>query len=55
MCEQASNTLNHINRAELFKKKTAMARLWDILKGWGQLTPLAKKFSYRYESEHSCR
>ena len=31
-CEQASNTLHHINRANFFKENSAMARLRDILK-----------------------
>ena len=33
ICEQASNTLHHINRVELFTENSAMARLRDILRG----------------------
>ena len=38
ICEQASNNLHHINRAKLFAENSAMARLRDIVRGWGQLT-----------------
>ena len=37
--EQASNTLHHINRAKLFTKNSAVARLQDILGGWGPADP----------------
>ena len=30
---------SHINRAKRFTENSAMARLQDILRGWGQLTP----------------
>ena len=33
--EQASNTLHHINRTKIFTEISAMARLWDIFRGWG--------------------
>ena len=40
ICEQALNTLHHINREKLFTENSAMARLWDILSRVGdQLTP----------------
>ena len=40
ICEQASYTLHHINRAKLFTENSAMARLRDILRGWGSAVPL---------------
>ena len=39
ICEQALNTLHHINRAKLLTENFAMAGLHDILWGGGQLTP----------------
>ena len=39
ICEQASYTLHLINRAKLFTENSAMARLWDILRGWGSAVP----------------
>ena len=39
ICEQASYTLHHLNRAKLFTENSAMARLRDILKGWGSAFP----------------
>ena len=39
ICEQASNILHHINCAELFAENSAMARLRDILRGWGPADP----------------
>ena len=35
ICEQASYTLHHINRAKLFTENSTTARLRDILRGWG--------------------
>ena len=35
----ASNTRHNINKAEIFKESSARARLWEILRGWVQLTP----------------
>ena len=40
ICEQASYTLHHINRAKLFTENSAMARLRDIPRGWGSAVPL---------------
>ena len=40
ICEQASYTLHHIIRAKLFTENSAMARLRDILRGWGLAVPL---------------
>ena len=40
ICEQASYNLHHINRAKLFTENSAMARLQDILRGWGSAVPL---------------
>ena len=39
ICEQASYTLHHINRAKLFTENSAMARIRDILRGWGPADP----------------
>ena len=39
ICEQASNTLHHLSRANLFTEKPVMARPCDIRRGWGQLIP----------------
>ena len=40
ICEQASNTLHHINRAKIFTENFAMTRLRDILiEGWGPTDP----------------
>ena len=41
ICEQASYTLHHIDRAKLFTENSAMARLGDILRGWGVSCPPA--------------
>ena len=30
---RSSNTIHHIKRAKLFTENSAMARLWDILRG----------------------
>ena len=37
ICERASNTHHHINRAKRFTENSAMARLWDILMGRGPI------------------
>ena len=37
--KKASYTLHHIKRAKLFTENFAMARLQDILRGWGLAVP----------------
>ena len=37
--EQASNTLHYLSRAKLFTENSALARLRDILGGWGPAAP----------------
>ena len=39
ICEQASKTLHHINRATLFAVNSAMTRLQNILRGLGLTNP----------------
>ena len=52
ICEQASNTLHHINRVKLFTENSAMARLRDILKGWGPGDPnILKQDSFHFRSK----
>ena len=48
ICEQASYTLHHINRVKLFTENSAMARLWDILSGWGSAIPLRHKQTHEF-------
>ena len=38
----ASYTLHHLNRVKLFMENSAMARLRDILEGWGPVDPSNK-------------
>ena len=56
ICEQASYTLHHINRAKLFTENSAMARIRDTLRGWGPADPqyILKRDSWCTISDHWC-
>ena len=40
ICEQASSTVHHINRAKPFTENSAVAKLQDIVRGLGPAEPL---------------
>ena len=48
ICEQALNTLHHINKAKPLAENSAMARLRDILSGLGPADPrnTLKRYSF---------